>query len=269
MPKLTQLDSKRLIRQRQQMPFNVLPKQSVDAAQLSRSAIAYLMQADAIVGTSIEVANGFANYTNLTDAYNDTPAGGTIVITKDVTLSDSLTISKQISVFGFGISSKLSGSITVATNSTYWTGVNFTGTLNHNAGTNNNVYNDCFFTADPRLTDSGFLNHFSGNIPFEQTEYNNGTINTATLTIGWERSHNQRLTTGSTNITSLTFSNGIPGASYLLKVIQGATPRSITWPASVRWPYSLPPILSGAGKIDLVTFYYDGTNYFGSFVTGY
>jgi hypothetical protein len=175
------------------------------------------------------------------------------------------------------MNSKLSGSITVNTNNTYWKGVNFNGTLTNQAGTSSNVYNDCYFAADPRLTDAGFLNYFSGNIPFEQTEINNLVSVAAggSYTVDWGKSHNQRLTLSGSGSINLGFhsSHVIPGASYLLKIVQGSPSRTIIWPSiapgKVFWPYGLAPILSGDNKTDLVTFYYDGSNYYGSFVLGY
>ena len=52
------------------------------------------------------------------------------------------------------------------------------------------------------------------------------------------------------------------GGSYAIKIIQGITPRTITWPAAVKWPGGTAMTLStGDNEIDLLTLIYDGTNY--------
>lgn len=57
-----------------------------------------------------------------------------------------------------------------------------------------------------------------------------------TQTIDWSLGNLQALNSASTsgNVT-LSFSNAVSGGAYALKVIQAATARSITWPASVKW----------------------------------
>ena len=75
------------------------------------------------------------------------------------------------------------------------------------------------------------------------------------------------------DITSMTFSN--PPASgtaygFTLRVVQDSTARTITWPASVRWAFGIPPYLSiGSGDIDVFTFFTtdNGSNWYG-FVAG-
>jgi len=54
----------------------------------------------------------------------------------------------------------------------------------------------------------------------------------------------------------------------IMKCIQGdGTARGITWPAIVKWVVTTPPVLSsGAGKVDIVSFFCDGTNLYGSFM---
>jgi len=54
-------------------------------------------------------------------------------------------------------------------------------------------------------------------------------------------------------------------ANLILRVIQsGAGSNLVTWPGTVKWVNSTPPTLStAANAIDIVAFYYNGTNYFG------
>ena len=96
--------------------------------------------------------------------------------------------------------------------------------------------------------------------------------NTSTLTpagtaqtIDWDAGSVEKMTLASASGTvSITLSNPLAGGIYKLFIIQGATPRTVTWPASVKWPQGQAPILSTAnGSIDIIELYYDGTNYFG------
>ena len=71
------------------------------------------------------------------------------------------------------------------------------------------------------------------------------------------------LTSAQSN-TKLTFTNTVAGGSYALKIIQGATPCTVTWPAGVvKWPGGTPITLSTtSGAVDLVTLFYDGVSYY-------
>jgi hypothetical protein len=58
-----------------------------------------------------------------------------------------------------------------------------------------------------------------------------------------------------------------PGqGNFLLRVIQGGSGGyTITWPAAVKWPTAgtAPTLSTGVGEIDIISFYYDGTSYYG------
>lgn len=67
---------------------------------------------------------------------------------------------------------------------------------------------------------------------------------------------------------TVSISNPVAGQTYRLKIKQDGTGnRTITnWPSGTLWPSGTPPNLStAANSIDMVTLYYDGTNYFGEF----
>jgi len=104
-----------------------------------------------------------------------------------------------------------------------------------------------------------------GKTAYFATEYNNGNSGTA-KTIDWGIANKQKLTlTG--NVT-LTFSPPSGPCNLVLKLVQDATgSRSVTWPAGVngvKWAAGTTPILTTtANAIDIVSFYYDGTNYYG------
>ncbi len=107
------------------------------------------------------------------------------------------------------------------------------------------------------------------NIGFEQAS--TLTPSGTTQTVDWDNGVIQKLNVGSAsgNVT-LTLSNPIIGATYRMFVIQGATARTLVWPAAVKWVNGQAPILSTAnGAIDMVWLYWDGTNYFGDWEVAY
>jgi len=94
-----------------------------------------------------------------------------------------------------------------------------------------------------------------------------GTV-TGTATVNWNDSNNQTLTLlGS---TTLTFSNPLPGANYMIEVTQGGVGSyTITFP-TIKWAYNNPPVLTTTvGGIDVINLFYDGTNYLGTFALNF
>ena len=74
---------------------------------------------------------------------------------------------------------------------------------------------------------------------------------------------------GSSGNVTFTFSNPTAGMSYVLQLVQGSTARTYTWPAAVKWPGGTAITVSATNNnVDLVTFFYDGTTYFGSYPSG-
>ncbi len=64
----------------------------------------------------------------------------------------------------------------------------------------------------------------------------------------------------------LTLSNPKAGASYIIEIIQGSAIRNVTWPGTVKWPGGTAPTISTTNDdIDIISLFYDGTNYFGTF----
>jgi len=88
-----------------------------------------------------------------------------------------------------------------------------------------------------------------------------------TQTINWALGNGQVFDAqGSSGNVTFTFSNPVAGASYVLKLIQGSTARTYTWPATVKWPSATAPTVSTTNDyVDMVTFFYDGTNYLGAY----
>ena len=86
-----------------------------------------------------------------------------------------------------------------------------------------------------------------------------------TQTIDWENGNNQTLSLASASgDVTLTLSNPVTGGHYTIKVIQHAgTARNITWPAACKWPAGVTPTITVTlDSRDLITLFYDGTNYY-------
>ena len=94
-------------------------------------------------------------------------------------------------------------------------------------------------------------------------EVDNGNSGTAD-TIDWTAGNKQRSTL--TGNCTFTFSPEPTGpCSLTLKLVQDGTgSRTVTWPADVKWPGGTAPTLTTtASAVDIVTFYYDGTAFYG------
>jgi hypothetical protein len=70
------------------------------------------------------------------------------------------------------------------------------------------------------------------------------------------------------NITSITLTPAAGPCNLVLEIVQDSTARTVTgWPAAVKWPGGTAPTIStGSGDVDILCFFYDGTNYYGSFL---
>lgn len=92
-----------------------------------------------------------------------------------------------------------------------------------------------------------------------------------TQTVNWAQGTIQTLDLGSaTGAVTLTFTNPASGGSYVLKVIQGATPRTLVQPATVKWADNdalVPSTTNDA--IDAMFCIYDGSNYLCNFALNY
>lgn len=92
-----------------------------------------------------------------------------------------------------------------------------------------------------------------------------------TQTIDWNNGNIQKLSlAGASGDVTLTLNNPVSGAIYKLFVIQGASFKDLVYPASVKWPQGQIAILStSASAVDIITFYYDGTNYYADWELDY
>lgn len=102
------------------------------------------------------------------------------------------------------------------------------------------------------------------NVVTFSTEHDNGNSGTSD-TIDWNNSQKQKSTlTGNVTFNFTDVSDGI--GNFLLKLIQDGTgSRTVTWPGSVKWASGTAPTLTTtAAGVDIVSFYFDGTSYYGA-----
>ena len=95
-------------------------------------------------------------------------------------------------------------------------------------------------------------------------EVANGNSGTA-FTIDWTAGQKQTITL--TGNCTFTFTAPLGPGNFVLRLVQDGTGgRTATWPASVKWVGATAPTLStSAGAVDIVTFYWNGTNYYASY----
>lgn len=93
------------------------------------------------------------------------------------------------------------------------------------------------------------------------------TSSGGTGTVDWT-SGNKHARTQTANGT-LTFTAPGGPCNLVLKVLNSGASRTITWPATVKWPAGLTPTPSASGKYDIYSFFYDGTNYYGAAALNY
>ena len=93
-----------------------------------------------------------------------------------------------------------------------------------------------------------------------------------TQTIDWDNGNSVVLDLDSaTGSVTLTLSNPVAGASYIIEVVQGdTTARDLVYPANVTFPDGSAPIISTSlGSVDIITLFYNGTNYRAGFNQNY
>ena len=201
---------------------------------------------DAKLSTSLTSARIFVG--NGSNVATGVAVGGeaTMANTGSLTVNNSAVIGKVLTGY-------VSGAGTVAATDTILQAVQ---KLNGNDALKAPIASPAFTT---QVTFSGYH--------IEPSEFDSGNSGTS-KTIDWANASAQKSTlTGS---VTYTFSNPVSGGAYVLRVIQGSGPYSVTWPATVKWAGGVTPIVTTINThMDIFSFYFDGTNYYGSFTQDY
>ena len=121
-------------------------------------------------------------------------------------------------------------------------------------------------TADQVLVVSGGLPSWSSNLSLSRltlSETDHGNSGAGTKNIDWSAGNKHKVTL--TGNPTFTFTSPGGACDLTLKLVQDATgSRTVTWPASAKWPDGTAPVLStGANAIDIVNLSFDGTDYLG------
>lgn len=117
--------------------------------------------------------------------------------------------------------------------------------INQNLNLGSNAISQTNYIISPQLYDAGT---FAGAIA-----------------LNWANGPAQKLVINAAGPLAITLSNPVTGGTYLLRLEQGATPGTVTWPGSVNWGTVGAPVLSNAtGEVDIVSLFYDGTTYWAS-----
>lgn len=70
--------------------------------------------------------------------------------------------------------------------------------------------------------------------------------------------------------TTLSFTHPSGGGTYVFEFKTGTGGFAVTWPSGVLWPMGIAPIITvSASATDLVSLYYDGTNYLGTYAQAF
>lgn len=89
----------------------------------------------------------------------------------------------------------------------------------------------------------------------------------ATKTVDWTSGDYQTITTTASCV--LTFTAPVGPRTVLLKITHEAstTAYTYTWPGTVKWQSAVAPTTTNtSGGVDIISLFYDGTNYIGSFL---
>lgn len=95
-------------------------------------------------------------------------------------------------------------------------------------------------------------------------EIDNGKSGTS-LNINWTSGNKQKITT--TGNCTLTFVDPTGPCNLILRIVHEASSSmyAYTYPSTVKWNGGTKPVTTNtSGSVDIITFYFDGTNYWGA-----
>lgn len=142
-----------------------------------------------------------------------------------------------------------------------------TTNTNIDAGADFIPYYDASVAANRKLKLDDISTKFNevaaGTSFYTNSETDNGNSGTSkTIAFGDKNFHKLTLTGNCT----ISFDDPNGPTTLIVKLVQDGTgSRTVTWPGTVKWQGGTAPTLStAASSIDLISFYYDGSTYYGS-----
>ena len=102
-----------------------------------------------------------------------------------------------------------------------------------------------------------------------QKQFYASQVAVAASDLDWNLSNSQTIT--NSGARTITTSNEQSGGVYVLRILRAASAASSwTWPTAVKWVGGTAPTLStAASRVDIISFYYDGTRFLGVANTGF
>jgi len=98
-------------------------------------------------------------------------------------------------------------------------------------------------------------------IGFQQQE----SIGNGNTTINWKLGNKYKFTFGAQDETFVFISPSYACNLLLMLIQDNVGSRLITWPSSIKWANGVTPTISiFPNTVDIVSFYFDGTNYYGA-----
>jgi hypothetical protein len=222
----------------------------------------YVKSSSTVITTftgTLPVANGGTGLTSGT-------SGGVLYYSAAGTLASSAALTASTLLVGGGAGAAPTTTTTATGALTFLgtpTSANLAALLTDETGTGANVFATSPSITTPTLTNSTITNYVESVVAI-------GTVTTAS-TISLTSGTVQTATLTASTACTFTMPTATAGKSFILLLKQAATTGNGTATfTSVKWGTSgAPTITATAGKMDILTFVSDGTNWYGSAVQGY
>ena len=207
--------------------------------------------------TTISSSSGTVTSVSGTGTVNGLSLSGTVTSSGNLTLGGTLDLTTAPAI---GSTSANTGAFTTLSASSTVSGTGFSTYLASPPAIGGTAAAAGTFTA---LTSTGAM---SFKQPVEAI-YDNGNSGAATITPNAANGSVQKYTlTG--NITWNAFGTPVAGQSMTMMLIQDGT-GSRTLTSTMKWAGGTKTLSTAASSIDIVTVYYDGTNYYASLAKGF
>jgi hypothetical protein len=215
------------------------------------------------LGTGVATFLATPSSANLASAVTDETGSGSLVFATSPTLVTPLlgtpTSGTLTNCTGLPISTGVSGlGAGVATFLATPSSANLASAVTDETGSGSLVFGTTPTLSNPTVTN------------YVETYYNIGTV-TSTVTINLANGTFQNLTLTSATALTITMPTATAGKSFILIVRQPAsgTATTVTF-TSVKWPASTAPTITATlSRADIISFFSDGTNWYGSAVQNF